>query len=261
MSAPKNLDMTDTPATLRLIQLTDLHLFADIKQSFKGCITQTALERTLDFIAAENLRPDAFLLTGDLAHDHKAETYLRLADMLEHFHVPSFALAGNHDNEVVMQSVYPSKGVDMHPWQNMRGWRILLLPTAIPNRADGRIDSKLWAQLSAKMQQPPAQPYLLAMHHNLLDHPLRAIRASVADAPQYRQALAHWPAVRAVLSGHVHQPFSIYEGHCLYLSTPSTGVLPYPKRVQETMSRPGFRLIDCFADGRVISDIICPMTH
>ena len=246
-------------ATLRLIQLTDLHLFADVKQQFKGCTTHAALERTLDFIAKEDLRPDAFLLTGDLAHDHKAETYLRLADMLEHFHVPSFALAGNHDSGSVMQSVYPSKGVSIDPWQNIGGWRILLLPTAIPEHADGRIDPEVWAQLTAEMQQQPDKPYLLAMHHNLPAHPLRDIRASVADASQYRQALAHWPAIRAVLSGHVHQTFTIYEGHCLYLSAPSTGVDPYPERVQDTMSRPGFRLIDCFADGQIISDIICPI--
>ncbi|BCG64353.1 MAG: 3',5'-cyclic-AMP phosphodiesterase [Methyloprofundus sp.] len=251
--------MPNTSPALRLIQLTDLHLFADVKQQFKGCATHAALECCLDFIVNEDLRPDAFLLTGDLAHDHQAATYQRLADMLERFQVPSFALAGNHDDWSVMQSVYPNKGISIDPWQNIGGWRILLLHTAIPEQADGRIDPKLWAQLTAEMQQQPDKPYLLAMHHNLPAHPLRDIRSSVANAAQYSQALANWPAIRAVLSGHVHQPFTIYAGHCLFLSAPSTGVIPYPERVQDSMSRPGFRLIDCFADGRIISDIIHPV--
>ena len=59
----------------RILQLTDLHLFADPARRLRGVLPEQTLRDVLDHLAESEDEFSAVVLTGDLAHDELAETY------------------------------------------------------------------------------------------------------------------------------------------------------------------------------------------
>lgn len=68
---------------LRLVQITDTHLFADPSDTLKGVATQASLDTVIDTCRIEHPTPDLILLTGDLSQDGSNATYRRIAHACE----------------------------------------------------------------------------------------------------------------------------------------------------------------------------------
>ena len=94
----------DDGRPLRLLQLTDTHLFADPGGILYGVNTRNSLTAVIAAIKRAGERPDAILVTGDLSQDESTTSYQILRDMLAQLEAPVFVLPGNHDDPAALRA-------------------------------------------------------------------------------------------------------------------------------------------------------------
>ncbi len=68
--------------TIRVVQLTDIHLTATTGSELDGVDTALALESTITAISQLPKMPDVIIATGDLAEHGSKIAYARLRDLL-----------------------------------------------------------------------------------------------------------------------------------------------------------------------------------
>ncbi len=79
---------------VRLVQLSDSHLFADADGSLLGMNTHDSLQRVVERVLAEQERVDLVLATGDLSQDGTEESYHQFRRMTAAIAAPARWLAG-----------------------------------------------------------------------------------------------------------------------------------------------------------------------
>ena len=196
----------------RLFHLSDIHF---------GLEDNRALDWVKQEIAEK--RPDAVIITGDLtmrARHHEFDAATRWIKSLD---VPVTVEVGNHDMpyfNLIERFFTPYKrfhGMEelVERELDLPGLAVVPLKTAV--RAQPRLNwSKGWVTqaaldkcLAAIDRLPPGKEALVAVHH-----PLREVgtqgTALTKHGLKALTKLASRP-VRAVLSGHVHDPFDIRE--------------------------------------------------
>ena len=91
---------------IRLLHVTDPHLYADVDREIYGVVTDASFRAVLKHAFASAPGPvDAILATGDLAEDESAAAYQRIAAMMSAYDVPVFCLPGNHDDSGLMVEI------------------------------------------------------------------------------------------------------------------------------------------------------------
>ena len=100
--------------SVRIVQLSDLHLYRDPDSLLAGVPTWATFRAVLDLVSRQQDDFDYLILTGDLAQDEALETYKMLRETLgnawmtpEWFRFGASSLA----NDVLMQIVKQQTGV------------------------------------------------------------------------------------------------------------------------------------------------------
>ena len=89
---------------VRLLQISDTHLFADASRDLLGIPTAASFQAVLHAITELPQPYDVVLATGDLSQDHSAASYQRFAQEVTTLQKPVHWLPGNHDHRVLMQN-------------------------------------------------------------------------------------------------------------------------------------------------------------
>lgn len=243
--------------TLRLLQITDTHLGASAATEIDGVNTLRSLQ---DVLAAAGTEPaQAWLASGDLAHDGSAAAYRQLRTCFTSVPLPVYCLPGNHDDPAQMQTTLIGDRISMPASVTLGAWQILLLNTHVPGREGGELGSQRLEQLRGLLAAPTAAHLLIVMHHP----PVR-IGSSWMDAMMLADGEAFFrlvdtaPALRAVVWGHVHQDFDERRGDVRLLATPSTCVQfrPGASRYEKDPLPPGYRRLALHADGRLETAVV-----
>ncbi|TPD49001.1 MAG: phosphodiesterase, partial [Thalassolituus maritimus] len=71
--------------TLRIVQVTDTHLFGDIGGKLLGVPTYDSMHAVLSQLDAFPFQADAMLVTGDLSQDGSEQSYRLLDDAMARF--------------------------------------------------------------------------------------------------------------------------------------------------------------------------------
>ncbi|HBS17933.1 MAG TPA: metallophosphoesterase, partial [Halomonas sp.] len=109
---------------MRLIQITDSHLYADKQARSRAGIPWQQFQRVLEAVITE--RPDVVVFTGDISQDETAASYALACEALSALPCPWFWIAGNHDQPELMAAEHPLlEEVDLEQW------RLLLLNTQV----------------------------------------------------------------------------------------------------------------------------------
>jgi 3',5'-cyclic-AMP phosphodiesterase len=191
-----------------LVQLSDLHLgepkMAGVKPKPSLKVVVAALERLPN-------RPDAILISGDLAEDATPAQYALAQKLVGRLGVPIHVLPGNHDDRATMRAAFdlPGEGgapidyaVDLGPL------RLVVIDSTIPGEDRGGFDPEQLERLRAVLAAAPNQPTILAMHHPPLATGVGDWDGVNLPAPE-RAALAAvigpHPQVRAIVGGHLHR--------------------------------------------------------
>lgn len=250
--------ITTAQPAIRLLQITDTHLFADRSQQLLGINTYDSLVALSQQIAQTLKQPaDALLLTGDLVQDHSPEAYGYVEHLTQTLAKRQFWLLGNHDERVVMTQ-HPQGELYLQTEYVLGNWAILLLNSQVAGCAYGWLDDAQLEALEHKLATLTAEHVLLAVHHHCL--PLGSAwidQIGLRNADQLLALCANYPQVKVIISGHVHQASAQQVAGIEVLTTPSSCVQFLPKAEDFAVDtlQPGYRCLTLYADGRVETQV------
>lgn len=243
--------------TLRIVQVTDTHLFADPAGKLLGVPTFDSMHAVLDRLHNFGFASDAILVTGDLSQDGSEQSYRHLHDALLPFNQPVFWLPGNHDEPRNLNKV-GSESEHLHKVIRSEHWQIIMLNSQVEGSVFGQLSESELSFLDKTLGDAPDLHTLMCLHH----HPI-PMNSSWMDniGLKNRQAfmdiLKRHDNARGVIWGHVHQSCDGFVNGVRLMATPSTCIQFEPQTSQFSLDTvaPGFRWLELHADGRIQTGI------
>jgi len=245
--------------SIRLIQVTDTHLFSDVDGCLLSVNTLDSFQAVIDEIKHKNIEYDAVIATGDISQDHTKKSYRRFEQGISQLEKPCFWLPGNHDFKPSMQSVIPSPQIrtDTHVLAG-ENWQVILLDSQVTGVPYGRLSEQQLLFLDTKLAENSCLHSLVLLHH----HPLLVGSAwldqhTLSESDSLWAVLAKHDNVKALLCGHVHQDFDQVHQGVRVLTTPSTCVQFKPNSQEFALDAlsPGWRMLELFDDGRLETNV------
>jgi len=204
-----------------LLHLSDTHLRAPATPRLFDTVDGAArLEETIGLIEASGVRPDAIVVTGDLADLGEADAYACLRALLEPFAQRIGArvlwVMGNHDERGAFRASLLDEASDLRPVDRvdeLDGLRVVTLDTSVPGRHHGEVRDAQLSWLADVLATPAPLGTILAMHHPPVPSVL-PLAASVELRDQSRlAAVLRGTDVRTIIAGHLHySTFATFAG-------------------------------------------------
>jgi len=242
-----------TSNSIRVVQLSDSHLFKSPEGKLLGLNTEHSLSMVMDLIAAEQRHIDLVLATGDLSQDGSSESYNRFHQHMEAFACPVYWLPGNHDLTDMMANHQVAKR--MSPCViPLNGWHIIMLDSTIRGKVPGNFADSELVFLQQALQQSAGNNVLIALHHQPVPVGSEWLdQQIVGNAAEFFRIVDQFHNVRNIIWGHVHQAYEGERKGVKLMSVPSTCVQFRPKSFDFAVDRenPGYRWLDLHADGRI----------
>ncbi|EOK5342193.1 3',5'-cyclic-AMP phosphodiesterase [Escherichia coli] len=246
-------------ARVRILQITDTHLFAQKHEALLGVNTWESYQAVLEAIRPHQHEFDLIVATGDLAQDQSSAAYQHFAEGIASFRAPCVWLPGNHDFQPAMYSALQDAGIS--PAKRVfigEQWQILLLDSQVFGVPHGELSEFQLEWLERKLADAPERHTLLLLHH----HPLPAgcswlDQHSLRNAGELDTVLAKFPHVKYLLCGHIHQELDLDWNGRRLLATPSTCVQFKPHCSNFTLDTiaPGWRTLELHADGTLTTEV------
>lgn len=197
---------------MKLIHISDIHispepiLGIDPVANFRAC---------LDHVAEFHADADRIVITGDLTHHGRRESYQRLKDMLDESALKGAAaprlLIGNHDDREIFRSVFRQSAADtdghVQWFEDVAAGRFVYLDTAQAGTHAGHYGEERRAWLEAVLADARSQGRAawLFMHHNPA-----AVHVANADVI----GLVHEAEFQALIGRYNDVIRHIFFGHC-----------------------------------------------
>ena len=141
---------------LRVLQITDTHLFPDTTGRLAGVDTRATLAATLDAALAED-HPDLLLLTGDLAQEPHAASYAALEEIVQaRYAGERLCVPGNHDDPKET-TLFARSG-----W-SQADWAVIGLDSRVPDEEGGRVAASELTRLLERIDAAPQGNLLVAV--------------------------------------------------------------------------------------------------
>jgi len=213
--------------SIRIVQVTDAHLYRDRNGVLAGVSTWKAFRAVLGKIKRQHGDFDYLILTGDLAEDGELETYSMLREELGDWLERCRIIPGNHDHPANLRKAFPDlfsrdSGALTFALPTV-GWKIIGLDSHLPGETKGRIDADQLQWLRNELRMDPSTRTLLFVHH-----PPVAINVDWLDkirldgASDLVNLIEASPQIKVICAGHVHQEFVGQIGAAAMYTTPST---------------------------------------
>ena len=202
--------------SLRVLHITDTHLFADKSVSKNGVNTYRSFCEVLDQALIQDT-PDLVLGGGDIAQESMAVTYEHFRNALsERSDCELLCVLGNHDAGQLFRQCLPTAS---HESQH---WNVIALDTHIDHTVSGRVSPEDIENLKHELGSSTKHK-LVVGHHPLIEIGVPWMDAHrVANGDEVMDLLKWENSVRAYLSGHVHQEFHAQTHELETFTTPST---------------------------------------
>lgn len=195
-----------------ILHLSDTHFIAGDGGLYGSTVdSEGQLRRLFDELEASGGRPEAIVITGDLADKGEPEAYDKLRAIIE----PAAArlgaevvwVMGNHDDRAsfrrgLLGQVGSTAPIDrVH---DVNGLRIIALDSTVPGSHHGEISSDQLDWLAEELSSPAPHGTILALHHPPVPSVLDlAVLVELRDQPSLAEVL-EGTDVRAIIAGHLH---------------------------------------------------------
>lgn len=248
--------------SLKLVQISDLHLFADPAAELKGLKTQSGVEAVLQDIRSRHGDIDRLIISGDHTHDELPETYRRIRRMLGDWVSQTHLIPGNHDDRKIIREVFPervpSRGERLIFEFRSGGWQILGLDSHVPGELYGEVGTEQWDWLRGRLAAA-GEPAVLFLHHPCVSIGSPWMDAiGLRDAEELRTVISDAPQLKLICHGHIHQEFEGKLAGVPVLSVPSAAIQFRPRtEVLEVDSLPpGYQVIRLSEEGLIETEVI-----
>ncbi len=239
--------------TLKILQLTDLHILPHAGDTMLGIDTEYYFKQTLQHAHAHHGPFDLILLTGDLAQDPCSTSYHRIKTRLETYLTPCLCLPGNHDDSALMMETLHNGLVSCDKHKVFSDWQIIALNSQKPGSPVGLLADSELDFLEKILQAESNLPTLIAMHH-----PCVASDSDWLDTMQIENSdtllaiIGRFANVKAIVFGHIHQELSARVGNLAVYATPSScfQFTPNSKEFSIDLNSPGYRVLELYSEGR-----------
>ena len=235
--------------SVRIVQLSDMHLYRDQNSLLAGVPTWTTFRAVLDCVRRRHKNFDYLVFTGDLAQDEALETYQMLRDTLGDWIPRCRVIPGNHDDRRNMRAVFPELLPDgegpLTFHLQCEGWRVIGLDSLVPGETSGHIDTSQLRWLRAQLAKDQGNPVLLFIHHPPIPINVAWLDDLGLDgATEFVELIETSPQIKLICAGHVHQEFTGQLGAAALYTTPSTCV-QFAARHEKAFdtSKAGYRTI------------------
>lgn len=203
-AAPVNVPVEQA---LRILHLSDSHLFGDDTLQYDRVDTLAALRRVLERAGVLD-RADVVVLSGDLSNDGSAESYRRLRALVEPWAAAWGAVVvyamGNHDLRAGFEEVLGGReGVT-----TVRGVRIVCLDSSVPGAGFGELQPDQLDRLREVLRTPAPGGTVLVVHHPPVPAATALLAALELRNPEQLLEVCRGTDVRLILCGHYHHPMS-----------------------------------------------------
>ncbi len=199
------------PPLHTVAHVSDTHFLGARRPLYGAVDTDGHLARALEQLERSGRRPEAIVITGDLADLGEPDAYHRLKDQLEPVAARMGSeivwVMGNHDEREPYSSILFDEEPSTAPQDRVHdigGLRIVSLDSTVPGYHHGELTDEQLDWLASVLAVPAAHGTLLALHHPPIPSPVD-IMAILELQEQSRLAdVLVGTDVRAILGGHLH---------------------------------------------------------
>ena len=245
---------TGARQVIKVLQITDTHLFADSHGCLLGLNTEQSLQAVINRTRASRYEADLILATGDLVHDGTPAAYRRIFSHLGSFERPVYCLPGNHDEATTLQNTLREGRIKYVEHALQGNWHFIFLDSTIAHSEGAHLTQATLRTLESHLREAPDAHTLISLHHQPVAMGSHWLDTMAVDNPEDFFAITdRHPQIRGILWGHVHQQFDGMRNDVRLMSTPSTCIqfLPKSREFALDSAAPGYRWLDLHPDGRI----------
>lgn len=224
-----------------IAQLSDPHMRLPPDDEGSGDALAAAVQAVLQL----DQRPDAVIVTGDLADGARPGEYARVRELLAPLPMPVHLLPGNHDDGI--SADYAVRAGEL---------RLVACDSTIPGRDDGELDLE-W--LEATLDEDRDSPTIVAMHHPPILTGIPVLdEIGLTNRAELARLLERSPQVQRVIAGHVHRGAFGVVGGCGVVACPSTNLqsrLDFAAEEFTVVREPPAIAVHALLDGELVSHL------
>lgn len=246
---------------IRLVQVTDPHLFKDTNGELLGINTQASFNQVLSEIKQSNFNYDFVLATGDLVQDSSDEGYFHFCESVKQLGKMVFWIPGNHDFQPKMFDILNREQENICSKKHIllgEHWQILMLDSQVYGVPHGQLGQYQIDWLLAKLKEYPERYSLVVLHHHILSTNSAWLdQHNLRNSHDLAYALSSFNNVKGILYGHIHQEVDGEWNGYKVMATPSTCIQfkPDSNNFALDILQPGWREISLHPDGRISSQV------
>jgi 3',5'-cyclic-AMP phosphodiesterase len=238
---------------LRILHLSDSHLFGDGALHYDAVDTLAALRRVL--ARAEGIGAiDVVVVSGDLSNDGSTQSYRLLRGLVEPWAAARAAVTvyamGNHDDAGAFEEVLGARtGV-----REVAGFRIVTLDSSIPGAGFGQLGGGQLSWLREVLAVPAQYGTIVVIHHPPVPAETLLLSALELQRPRDLIDVCADSDVRLILCGHYHHPLVSAAGGIPVVVAPgiaNTSDVVAPAGVERATVGSGFALVEVPRQGAV----------
>ncbi len=208
---------------LRVLHLTDPHLFADKDSSFRGTVTHASLSSVLAHYRESDWLADVVVVTGDLIQDDSQGAYDHFRTLLGELALPVHCVPGNHDVLPLMRASLQEPPFYYCDSVEQENWLIVGLDTYVSDQAGGAVSGDELVRLDQAIADSDAAHVMVCLHHPPVDMGSKWLDSVGLDnGDDVLNRMAASGKVRLAVSGHVHQAYDADHRGIRIITTPST---------------------------------------
>lgn len=244
---------------LRVLHLTDPHLFAARDGSLRGTVTYESLSSVLAHYRGSDWQADIAVVTGDLIQDDSPGAYVHFRDMLSELEIPVHCVPGNHDIRTLMRSALTEPPFHYCTSIELGEWLVVGIDSCIDEHAGGSVSKAEFERLDTAIEQSAAQHVMVCLHHPPVAMGSRWLdTVGLDNGEETLQRLSASGKVRLAVFGHVHQDYDAQHAGIRIIATPSTcsqfAVASDEFAIDD--NPPAYRRLQLHADGTQSNELI-----
>jgi len=237
--------------TIKIIQITDLHLNKDKEFMSHGINTFRSAKKIINEILVKERNVNCMILSGDLVDDGTSKGYENLSELLAELSFPIYLMCGNHDSVENLKNICITKKLYFKNFISINNWGIYMFNTKKKNSPNGILSENELMDFDQSISN--VKYMMVFLHHHPISIGSESMdRMMIENSDELIARIKNQSKIRGVSWGHIHNEINFKINNVQLFSTPSTCYQAKPKSkkfVIDYDAHPGYRVIKLSKNG------------